>query len=81
MLLGWTLSRTHCLMSEAKRRGSDERSHFSFLVHLHNEREHEENVLRTHKVLIPVELPGKKIQSVLLYSTAQSIHTSDSMCR
>lgn len=34
MLFGWTLRRTHCLMSEAKRRGSDERSHFSFLVHL-----------------------------------------------
>lgn len=34
MLFGWTLRRTHCLMSDAKRRGSDERSHFSFLVHL-----------------------------------------------
>ena len=36
MLFGWTLRRTHCLMSDAKRRGSDERSHFSFLVHLEN---------------------------------------------
>lgn len=34
MLLGWTLSLTHCFISEAKRRGSDDRSHFSFLVHL-----------------------------------------------
>lgn len=37
MLFGWTLRRTHCLMSDAKRRGSDERSHFSFLVHLGGE--------------------------------------------
>ncbi len=29
MLLGWTLSLTHCFISEAKRRGSDDRSHFS----------------------------------------------------
>lgn len=36
MLFVWTLRRTHCLMSDAKRRGSDERSHFSFLVHLEN---------------------------------------------
>lgn len=41
MLLGWTLRRTHCLMSEAKRRGSDERSHFSFLVHLKEVEEEE----------------------------------------
>lgn len=38
MLLGCTLRRTHCLMSEAKRRGSDERSHFSFRVHLQREK-------------------------------------------
>lgn len=38
MLFGWTLRRTHCLMSDAKRRGSDERSHFSFLVHLEEEK-------------------------------------------
>lgn len=34
MLFGCTLRRTHCLMLDAKRRGSNERSHFSFLVHL-----------------------------------------------
>lgn len=39
MLLGWTLSLTHCFISEAKRRGSDDRSHFSFLVHLENKDE------------------------------------------
>lgn len=41
MLLGWTLRRTHCLMSEAKRRGSSERSHFSFLVHLEGKKKKE----------------------------------------
>lgn len=39
MLFGWTLRRTHCLMSDAKRRGSDERSHFSFLVHLRGKKQ------------------------------------------
>lgn len=39
MLFGWTLRRTHCLMLDAKRRGSNERSHFSFLVHLQKKRE------------------------------------------
>lgn len=41
MLFGWTLRRTHCLMLDAKRRGSNERSHFSFLVHLQKKREKE----------------------------------------
>lgn len=43
MLLGWTLSRTHCLMSDAKRRGSDDRSHFSFLAHLRGKHTHTHN--------------------------------------
>lgn len=43
MLFGWTLRRTHCLMLDAKRRGSNERSHFSFLVHLQKKRERERN--------------------------------------
>lgn len=34
MLLGCTVSRTHCFISEANLRGSLERSHRSFLVHL-----------------------------------------------
>lgn len=42
MLFGWTLRRTHCLMSDAKRRGSDERSHFSFLVHLEEKKKKQE---------------------------------------
>lgn len=46
MLFGWTLRRTHCLMSDAKRRGSDERSHFSFLAHL-DKKKKQEGVLFT----------------------------------
>lgn len=34
MLLGWTVSRTHCFISEANLRGSLDRSHLSFRVHL-----------------------------------------------
>lgn len=34
MLLGCTVRRTHCFISEANLRGSLERSHRSFLVHL-----------------------------------------------
>lgn len=45
MLLGCTLRRTHCLMSEAKRRGSDERSHFSFRVHLQREKKTQKKTL------------------------------------
>lgn len=34
MLLGWTVSRTHCFISEANLRGSLERAQRSFRVHL-----------------------------------------------
>ena len=39
MLLGCTVSRTHCFISEANLRGSLERSHLSFLVHLSKQEE------------------------------------------
>lgn len=59
MLFGWTLRRTHCLMSDAKRRGSDERSHFSFLAHL--EKAQQQGVLfvetNTH-MLIDICMPA-----------------------
>lgn len=74
MLLGWTLRRTHCLMSEAKRRGSNERSHFSFLVHLERKKREEKVIYRryvhihtlvTRLGLTPFHLlaPGKRRMS------------------
>lgn len=74
MLLGWTLRRTHCLMSEAKRRGSNERSHFSFLVHLKGKKREERVIYRqyvhihtlvTQLGLTPFHLlaPGKRRMS------------------
>lgn len=38
MLLGWTVSRTHCLISEANLRGSRDLSQRSFRVHLKRKR-------------------------------------------
>lgn len=56
MLLGWTLNLTHCFISEAKRRGSDDRSHFSFLVHL-KDKDKENTWARARR-----KAPGERVE-------------------